>query len=186
MSLFKQEPKTFNTFTIRPLELSDYHKNYLSVLEKLTGVGNISFENFQKTFEKMKFSELHYIFVACTNDTNSKIIGTGTLGIEQKFIRDCALKGRVEDLISLETEFTKRSEVDQRIMEAILEKASELGCYKISLESIDNHLGFYEGFGFVVDKEIEMANRHVEVGDDTEKRFEKDLKNHGNQSAGVQ
>ena len=179
MSLFDQKPSTYETFTIRPLELSDYSKNYLTLLEKLTGVGNISLEKFTDTFNNMKKGKMHYIYVAA-NQSNDKILGTGTLGVEQKFIRNCALKGRVEDLISDETDFAKRSDIDQKIMEHILNKAKEIGCYKMSLESTEQHLGFYENLGFAVDKELEMCNRHVRVGDDTEKRYKMEMEKNEN------
>ena len=57
-------------------------------------------------------------------------------------------------------------------MHAIVEKAAELKCYKMSLESLDAHLSFYEEFGFKVDKENEMAIRHIQFKDNTETRFD--------------
>lgn len=170
--LFEQTPTNYDTFTIRPLELDDYNKGFLDVLALLTGVGNISFEQFENTFAEMKKGRMHYIFVG-TNLENTEILATGCLGIEQKFIRNCALKGRVEDVISKGTSFSDRDVIDKAIVKAICEKAAELKCYKMSLESLDAHLEFYEDFGFKVDKELEMVNRHVVHEDNTEARFEK-------------
>ena len=83
------------------------------------------------------------------------------------------MKGRVEDVISKGTSFSDRDVIDKAIVKAICEKAAELKCYKMSLESLDAHLEFYEDFGFKVDKELEMVNRHVVHEDNTEARFEK-------------
>ena len=40
---------------IRKLELNDYHKGYLQLLEQLTTVGDISFENFKEKFTMPKY-----------------------------------------------------------------------------------------------------------------------------------
>ena len=175
-SLFDQSSKKYEDFLIRPLELQDFNKGYLECLNLLTSVGECNFEMFKTSFETMRKNKMHYIFVAESND---KIIGTGTLGIEQKFIRNCALKGRVEDLITTTTTMEKRSDVDKAIMDAIVEKARQLGCYKMSLESLDKHLDFYQSYGLEVDAELEMAIRFKDSGDNTETRY-KNWKNEQN------
>ena len=169
--LFTQSAINYENFIVRPLHLEDYNKGFLDVLALLTGVGKVSFDQFEKTFNEMKSGKMHYIYVA-TNLEDTEILATGCLGIEQKFIRNCALKGRVEDVISKGTNFTERDDMDNAIMKAICEKAAELKCYKMSLESLDAHLNFYEDFGFKVDKELEMVNRHIVHKDNTETRFD--------------
>lgn len=48
----------------------------------------------------MKNSKCYFVLVVADEEQNGKIIGTATLILEQKFIRQCALKGRVEEVNS--------------------------------------------------------------------------------------
>ena len=84
-------------------------------------------------------------------------VATGTLEIEHKFIHSAALRGRLEDVVvDEETEIPGYRYSDDNLAALILDILTafgkELGCYKISLESEDHLIDFYEQFGYKVEK----------------------------------
>ena len=46
----------------------------------------------------MKNSKMYFPLVVTDSEQNDIIVATATLILEQKFIRNCALKGRVEEV----------------------------------------------------------------------------------------
>ena len=83
---------------LRPLKIDDNQFGFLEILSQLTKVGEIDTERFEKRFNSMKESKCYYVIVVADKNQADKIIGTATLILEQKFIRECALKGRVEEV----------------------------------------------------------------------------------------
>lgn len=101
---------------VRPLRLSDFDKGFLQILSQLTAVGNISKSDFERKciliilllnsnwliiieqFWNMRKAGGYYITVI--EDTRSKqIIGSSTLITEFKFIHECAVRSRLEDVV---------------------------------------------------------------------------------------
>ncbi|CAL1679700.1 unnamed protein product [Lasius platythorax] len=83
---------------IRPLRSTDYEKGFLVLLSQLTDVGNVTKEQFLNRFYSMKTTGGYYVVVI--EDTNSgKVIACATLVVEQKFIHNCSLRGRLEDVV---------------------------------------------------------------------------------------
>ena len=56
----------------------------------------------------MKASKCYYVIVVTDQQQNGNVIGTATLILEQKFIRKCALKGRVEEVCSNQNRSTRK------------------------------------------------------------------------------
>ena len=83
---------------LRPLRISDNKLGFLDLLTQLTKVGEIDTDMFEQRFHNMKRTKCYYVMVVCDKNQNDRIIGTATLILEQKFIRQCALKGRVEEV----------------------------------------------------------------------------------------
>lgn len=77
-------------YLMRPLEVSDYHKGFYDCLAGLTVVGNVSEQSFQQTFETMLRCQNVYHIVVIEELSQSRIVATGTLVVEQKFLRGCA------------------------------------------------------------------------------------------------
>ena len=80
---------------IRRLELNDYDKGYLLLLEQLTYVGTVTKDNFEQSFNKLNTLNTNIFVIEC----NDKIIASGTLFIEHKFIHNLACVGHIEDII---------------------------------------------------------------------------------------
>mmetsp|Transcript_871 Transcript_871/g.830 ORF Transcript_871/g.830 Transcript_871/m.830 type:complete len:111 (-) Transcript_871:284-616(-) len=73
------------SLTFRKLQVSDYDNGYLETLSNLTEVGNPSKEEFASRFRTLD-SSIYKLIVVVDNETG-KIIASGNLLIEHKFIR---------------------------------------------------------------------------------------------------
>uniref|UniRef100_A0A1I7ZBG0 Glucosamine 6-phosphate N-acetyltransferase n=1 Tax=Steinernema glaseri TaxID=37863 RepID=A0A1I7ZBG0_9BILA len=132
---------------LRPLQLGDYHKGYLTVLESLTVTGEYTFEVFEKQFRAMKTSTPHRDYIVVIEDLSTgKIVGSATLEIGMKFIRGAALRGRIEDVVvAPEKRGLKLGAV---LLECLNSLSEKLTPYKVSLECRDKLIDFYGRFGF--------------------------------------
>jgi len=93
----------------------------------------------------MKNSGVYYVIVV-EDKCTGKICGTGTLIVEHKFIHSCAIRGRVEDVVVLDSYRGKG--LGQMIVEACTELSKKLGCYKTTLECSEKNKPFYEKIGY--------------------------------------
>lgn len=135
-----------NGLLARALRLSDYEKGYLELLSQLTDVGNVSRHHFQERFFEMKESNSvreHYVIIVIEDLYAGKVVGTSTLFLEMKFIHDCAMRGRLEDVAVLDS--YRGRKIGERIVEIIIGLARDVfGCYKLSLDCKDELIRFYE------------------------------------------
>ncbi|KAF7990968.1 hypothetical protein HCN44_000773 [Aphidius gifuensis] len=130
---------------IRPLRASDYNKGFLQLLGQLTDVGNITKEKFLDRFYHMKKAGGFYVIVV--EDVNlKKVIGASTLVVEQKFIHNCALKGRLEDVVVNKT--YRGKQLGKLLVSTITQLAKHLQCYKLALDCRDELISFYESLGY--------------------------------------
>lgn len=115
-------------YTLRPLRCSDYHKGYLEVLRVLTTVGEFSYEQWSERFEWMaKRNDEYYLLVIC--DQTGKVVGTGSLIVERKFIHSLGLVGHIEDIAVEKNQQGKK--LGLRMIEALDYVAAQVGCYKV-------------------------------------------------------
>lgn len=77
---------------------------------------------------------------------NSKIIGSASILIEQKFIHDGGKVGHIED-VAVRKEFQGKG-IGKQIVVALLKHAEKQGCYKTILDCTDELIPFYENIGF--------------------------------------
>lgn len=89
--------------------------------------------------------------MAVENDTG-KILGTGSVFYEPKFIRSCATKGFIEDICV--AKYAQRRGVGKKIVEYLRDKALNDGCYKVILTCSEQNEAFYQKMNF---KKIEIA-----------------------------
>jgi len=133
---------------VRPLQDGDYDRGFLKLLSQLTGVGQVSRSQFLNTFHKMKNSGDYYVTVI--EDTHkNEIIGSATLVIEHKFIHECGLRARLEDVVVNDT--YRGKQLGKLIVVTVTLLAEHLGCYKMSLECKDSLVKFYTSLGYVLE-----------------------------------
>ena len=86
--------------------------------------------------------------------SNKEILGTATLHIIQKSNRKMGL---IEDVVVHPKQQGKG--VGKLLMEELLMKTKELGCYKTILNSTESNQVFYEKLGFSKEQ-LQMTKRH--------------------------
>lgn len=93
-TLLHEAVSSQNKYTVRPLHVDDYYKNYLPLLGQLTNVGTVTFEQFKQRLEELKDA----YFVAVIED-KGKIVASATLLVEKKFLHSCGKCGHIEDVV---------------------------------------------------------------------------------------
>ncbi|KAK4297527.1 hypothetical protein Pmani_030064 [Petrolisthes manimaculis] len=135
---------------VRPLCKADYDRGFLQLLAQLTKVGDISREKFEERFDTMRRCGGHYYVTVIEDLTCGKIIASATLACELKFIRDCAKRGRLEDVV-VSDEYRGR-QLGKLIVTTINLLAKKAGCYKLGLDCKDEMKAFYSSLGYVSEK----------------------------------
>ena len=70
------------------------------MLSELTEVGSVSKDQFEKTWDEMfqTRSDIYKVIVI-VDKVKNVVIGSGSLMIEQKFIRTCGKASHIEDIV---------------------------------------------------------------------------------------
>lgn len=135
----------------RPLRLADYENGYLDLLSQLTSVGEIKPTEYSNRFKQMKQInelEVHYVIVVIEDSTTKRIVGASTLFLEFKFIHQCAIRGRLEDVAVLDS--YRGKQIGELVVRLIVELAREaFKCYKLTLDCKDELIKFYSKNNFV-------------------------------------
>jgi len=135
----------------RHIEPNDYYKDYLTLLEQLTIVEEekIDFIQFQSFVNNL--SNKHIIIVI---EDNNKIIGTGTLLIENKVIHNMGLVGHIEDIV-IHNNYRKQG-LGKKLIDELINISIQSNCYKSILDCNEKNVNFYQNSGFI-QKEIQMV-----------------------------
>ena len=138
---------------IRLLKPSDlkFKSGFWKTLANLAPGKKVSYSQAARAYQRAK-KQGNYIYVA-VDSADGQIVGTVTLLVEQKFIRNLALAGHIEDVVT-QKGFEGQG-VASKLIEAALKKAKALGCYKVILDCRQELVGFYGRFGFE-EAEVEM------------------------------
>lgn len=115
-------------YKIRPLQASDYSLGFLDVLRVLTSVGDVTEARWRERYEWMRRNEGTY-YVLVVLDAESKIVGTGALVAERKFIHNLGMVGHIEDIAVTKDQQGKK--LGLRIIQALDYVAEKVGCYKV-------------------------------------------------------
>ncbi len=135
---------------IRKLQKTDFTKGFKETLENLRSLGEMTNVEFEKIFNTITQNPNHTVFIA---EDNEKVIGTVTLLIEQKFIRNGGRVGHIED-VSVQKDFQGQG-IGSKLIAQSLEEARAHNCYKVILNCTKENIPFYEKIGFK-QNELEM------------------------------
>ncbi len=146
-----------NGLLVRPLNIADYNKGYVTLLSQLSEVGDIDQSRFEMQFNSLKKCPgIHYITVI--EDLNkSIIIGSASLIVERKFLHEAALRGRIEDVV-IHGDYRGRH-LACMLIELLNHLGKALGCYKLSLDCKPPLGDFYGKFGYHQEPVIYMVKR---------------------------
>jgi|JI10StandDraft_1071094.scaffolds.fasta_scaffold00670_23 glucosamine-phosphate N-acetyltransferase len=117
-------------------------EEFTRVQEVLSPVGDIP-ESKKNNLAQTLTAHPYYTFIAIDE---GMIVGSIILFVEQKWIHQGGLCGHLETLTVLPNQQGKG--VGSKLIKAVVEKARELGCYKVILDCKDELVAFYEKNGF--------------------------------------
>ncbi|KAL1896262.1 Glucosamine-phosphate N-acetyltransferase-like protein [Ceratocystis pirilliformis] len=132
-------------YIARSLRSSDYATGFLDCLRVLTTVGDVTETAFHERFEWMAKQDGYYV-LAIEDTATGKIVGTGALIVERKFIHNLGLVGHIEDIAVAKDQQGKK--LGLRIIQALDLIAAKVGCYKSILDCSETNEGFYIKCGF--------------------------------------
>jgi len=135
---------------VRPLSRQDYDRGYLQLLGELTTVGDISPDAWNARFDELKACKNTYLITVIEDTLLNKIIGATTLVIEKKFIHQCGMVGRVEDVV-VSNDYRGR-QLGKLAVGMMQPLAKSLGCYKVTLNCTDEMVKYYTGLGYNMEK----------------------------------
>jgi len=125
--------------TIRELLETDF-TNYLEVINDFRKT-NFAEEEFIRIVRSFKPHSMIFVI-----EKDSKIIATGTLIIEQKFIYNCAKLAHIED-VCVKKEFRNRG-YGKSIVRKLIDEARKQNCYKVTLVCAESNTDFYKKNNF--------------------------------------
>ncbi|CAN6246333.1 unnamed protein product [Urochloa humidicola] len=148
--------ETSDPIHIRRLELSDHERGFVSLLSQLSACPDLTSSEFATRFAELAAQgDDHIILVA--EDPSSlerRILATGCLFVERKFLRGGGKVGHVEDVV---VDAAARGKgLGLRIVRRLVEIAREAGCYKVILDCTPELRAYYAKCGFV-EKGVQMA-----------------------------
>jgi glucosamine-phosphate N-acetyltransferase len=137
----------------RYLAWDDYQKGYFDLLSQLTHTPTLHYERFLEIHKKITSNKNHHILVL--EDTESqKIIGTGTVFIEQKFIRGGQCVGHIEDIV-VDNSFRGQG-FGKLLIETLIQICKDNNCYKVLLDCSPENTEFYKKVGLSDSKSVNM------------------------------
>jgi glucosamine-phosphate N-acetyltransferase len=144
---------------IRTLESNDFDKGFITLLAQLTHKededdgtrspttmmeeAKVCKDMFVSRFLELQTSNIH-IFVI---EDKGKIIASGTLLIEPKFIHRISNVGHIEDVV-ISKEY-RGKKIGKMLVQHLIDTAKTYDCYKVILNCNTKVQGFYESIGFV-------------------------------------
>ena len=140
-----------NNYEIRELKGDDYNKDYLKLLSQYYQLNNskMTHEFFNKQFELLKKKTNCYIRVI-SEPNNGKIIASGSLFIEFKFVYDLSKVAYIDDII-IDEEYRNKG-LGTKLLNHLKMLANANGCIKINIISPNNSVNFFKNNGFSEDQ----------------------------------
>jgi glucosamine-phosphate N-acetyltransferase len=148
--------ETEGSIQIRCLELADHERGFVSLLSQLSSCPDLTPSEFATRFTELAaHGDDHVILVAEDPSAQERrILATGCLFVESKFLRGCGKVGHVEDVVV--DDATRGRGLGLRVVRRLVEIAREAGCYKVILDCTPELRAYYAKCGFV-EKGVQMA-----------------------------
>nr|CAD7593137.1 unnamed protein product [Timema genevievae] len=131
--------KASKTFNVPKSTLKDKARNE----EEVDNLVNSTLER----FSSMKACPDTYYVTVVEDTRTNEIVAAASLIIEQKFIHDCAVRGRLEDVV-VNGEL-RGKQLGKLIVMTVTLLAKELNCYKMTLDCKDKLIPFYITLGYL-------------------------------------
>lgn len=128
---------------IRPLASTDYTRGHLDILSVLTTVSDPGEAAWRSQFNAMRphssqsGPQTYYALVIVHKPTD-KILATGTVFLERKFLRGLGSVGHIEDIAVSKAAQGKK--LGLRVIQALTHISELSGCYKTILNCSDDNI----------------------------------------------
>ncbi|XP_021908708.1 glucosamine 6-phosphate N-acetyltransferase [Carica papaya] len=132
-------------FQIRKLEISDKAKGFIELLAQLSICNSVSDKEFEERFREISALNDDHLICVIEDHNLGKIVATGSVFIEKKFLRNCGKVGHIEDVV-VDTN-ARGKQLGKRIVEFLVDHARSMGCYKVILDCSVENKAFYEKCG---------------------------------------
>ncbi|TVY46748.1 Glucosamine 6-phosphate N-acetyltransferase, partial [Lachnellula occidentalis] len=86
-----------DSYTLRSLQRSDYARGFLDCLRVLTTVGDVTEAQWDERYTWMETQGKGGYYPLVVDD-GTRIVGTGSLIVERKFIHNLGIAGHIEDI----------------------------------------------------------------------------------------
>ncbi|KAH8176716.1 acetyltransferase (GNAT) family protein [Sarocladium implicatum] len=132
-------------YSIRPLQRGDYTRGFLECLNVLSDVGDVSKKQFEERFDWISThgKGVHFHVVIVHQD---RVVGTGALIIERKFIHNLGIIGHIEE-IAIDKSFQGKG-LGLKLLASLSSVAKNVGCYKTILGTSLKTEPFYTRCGY--------------------------------------
>lgn len=124
---------------IRPLSSTDYARGHLDVLTILTVCPDVGEEAWQQRFKELANPPSVYFPLVIVRKADDRIVASGTVFLEKKFIRGLGLVGHIEDIAVDKS--TQGKGFGKKIIEALTAVAEGQGAYKTILDCNKDNVG---------------------------------------------
>lgn len=142
---------------IRPLASSDYARGHIQVLASLTSVVDPGEDAWKARYQELAASNgsaSKYFVVVIVSKSSDKLVATGTVFLEPKFLRNLASAAHIED-ISVDKSMQGKG-LGKILIQALTTLSETAGAYKTLLDCSDDNVAFYNKCGYEV-KGVYMA-----------------------------
>ncbi|KAF6147977.1 hypothetical protein GIB67_024152 [Kingdonia uniflora] len=141
-------------FLVRRLQIADKEKGFIELLKQLSICDSVSDKEFEARFQELSTYGDDHVICVIEDDRTGKIIATGSVFVEKKFLRNCGKVGHIEDVV-VDSE-ARGLKLGQKIVDFLTDHSRSVGCYKVILDCNAGKKAFYEKCGFK-QKEIQMV-----------------------------
>lgn len=109
---------------------------------------------FEKRLQEITSNPDYTVLVVEDRERNGGLVGSATLLIERKLLRDAGLVGHVEDVVVDKT--VRGKGIGEGLVKRLVDIAREKGCYKVILDCGEENVRFYQKCG-LERKEVHMV-----------------------------
>ncbi|XP_020212964.1 glucosamine 6-phosphate N-acetyltransferase [Cajanus cajan] len=141
-------------YGVRKLEISDKGKGFIDLLHQLSVCDSVSDKEFEDRFRDLAALGDDHVIGVIEDEASGRIVATGSVFIEKKFLRNCGKVGHIEDVVVDSS--VRGKQLGKRIVNFLTEHARSVGCYKVILDCSVENKAFYEKCGFQ-EKSVQMA-----------------------------
>ncbi len=123
---------------IRDFEKKDSTEDLLETLKEVWSVDEIN----EPTLDNWFKNDNHMVIA----EFNGKIVGSATLHLQQKIIRNGGIAGFIEDVVVKES--YRGNNIGTLLIQELIKKAKNFKCYKVVLSCFPERVNFYKKNGF--------------------------------------